>query len=71
MGVVVRDTTREIMMAADSVTENSRNKRPTMPPINRSGMKTATRERLMDKTVKAISRAPRNAASRGDTPFSM
>ena len=39
MGVVVRDITREIRMAAESVTANSRNKRPTMPPINKSGNK--------------------------------
>ena len=42
-----------------------------MPPINKSGMKTATSEALMDRTVKVISRAPRNAASRGGMPFSM
>ena len=71
MGVVVRETTREIRIAAERVTENSRNKRPTMPPINSSGMKTATRETLMDMTVKVISRAPRNAACKGVSPFSI
>ena len=51
--------------------QNSRNSRPTMPPINRRGMKTATREVLMEMTVKAISLAPSNAARNGVSPFSM
>ncbi len=71
MGVVVREITREIKMAMDRVTANSRNRRPTMPPINRSGMKTATREALMEMTVKAISWAPKNAARSGVSPFSI
>ena len=29
-----------------------------MPPINRIGMNTATSERLIERTVKPISRAP-------------
>ena len=68
--MVVKDSTREIRIAVDKVTENSRNSRPTMPPINSRGMKTATRETLMERTVKAISRDPRSAASIGATPFS-
>ena len=70
MGVVVRDTTSDMMMAADRVTENSRNRRPTMPPISRRGINTATREVLMDSTVKVISRDPMRAASRGEWPIS-
>ena len=50
-------------MATDSVTANSRNRRPTTPPIRRIGMNTATSEMLIDSTVKPISRAPRRAAS--------
>ena len=57
-------------MATDSVTANSRNRRPTMPPMRRIGINTATRERLMEMTVKAISRDPRRAACSGAIPFS-
>ena len=53
MGVVVSDTTIEMAMAMVSTTANSRNSRPTMPPIRRMGMKTATSEVLMESTVKA------------------
>ena len=70
MGVVVRETTREMAMAAERVTANSRKRRPTTPPIKRMGMNTATRERLMESTVNPISRAPRRAASRGAIPAS-
>ena len=41
---------------------NSRNRRPTMPPISRIGMNTATSDRLIDSTVKPTSRAPWSAA---------
>ena len=55
-------------MATDSVTANSRNSRPTMPPISRIGMNTATSETLIESTVKPISRAPLSAASSGGMP---
>ena len=55
MGVVVNETTSDTAIATESVTANSRNRRPTMPPISRIGMNTATSEMLMDKTVKPIS----------------
>ena len=58
MGVVVSETTIETTMATESVTANSRNSRPTMPPISSSGMNTATSEMLMVSTVKPISCAP-------------
>ncbi len=60
----------DIMMATDSVTANSRNRRPTIPPINSSGIKTATREILIVNTVKPTSRAPLSAASNGPIPCS-
>ena len=60
---MVSETTSEIMIATDKVTANSRNSRPTMPPISRIGTKTAISERLIDSTVKATSRAPCSAAS--------
>ena len=70
MGVVVRETTRDTRMATESVTANSRNNLPTIPPIIKMGMNTATREMLIERTVKPISLAPRNAASIGGMPCS-
>jgi hypothetical protein len=70
MGVVVSDTISDIPIATASVTANSRNSRPTMPPISRMGMKTATSDTLIERTVKPISFAPRNAACIGGTPSS-
>ena len=49
-------------MATESVTANSRNRRPTMPPIISIGMNTAISEMLMVNTVKPISCAPFSAA---------
>ena len=65
MGVVVSETSSEMPTATESVTANSRNKRPTMPPISRIGMNTATSEMLMERTVKPISLAPSSAAWSG------
>ena len=64
MGVVVSDTSMDTRMADDSTTANSRNSRPTTPPIIRIGMNTAMREMLIETTVNPISRAPLSAASR-------
>ena len=61
----------EIRIANTSVTENSRNARPTMPPMNSSGMNAATSEMLIDTTVKPICRAPSMVARSGECPFSM
>ena len=68
--MVVSDTTNDTRMAVESVTANSRNSRPSMPPIKKIGMNTATNERVIDTTVNAISLAPRRAASIGDSPCS-
>jgi hypothetical protein len=70
MAVVVSETTSEMPTATDSVTANSRKRRPTTPPIRSSGMNTATSDTLIDTTVKPISRAPRSAASRDGMPCS-
>ena len=56
--------------ATESVTANSRNRRPTMPPMKSSGMKTAMSERLIESTVKPISREPCSVASSGLIPSS-
>ncbi len=70
IGVVVSEMTRLIITEADRVTANSRNSRPTMPPMNRSGMNTATRLIEIETTVKPTSRAPRSAASSRGMPSS-
>ena len=71
MGVVLSETTSETTIASVSVTANSRKRRPTIPPIKRMGMKTATSETLIDSTVNPISREPFKAAAIGDSPASM
>ena len=58
-------------MATAIVTANSRNTRPTIPPISSTGMNTAISENVIDTMVKPISRAPFNAASNGRIPPSM
>ena len=63
--------TSEIITATDKVTANSRNKRPTCPPINSSGINTATKDKLIDKTVNPTSRAPSRAALKRSIPASM
>ena len=62
MGVALRDTSSDTTMAPITTTANSRNTRPTMPPMNRMGMKAAIRARLMDTSVNQISRVPSRAA---------
>ena len=70
MGVAVSETTMETAMATESVTANSRNNRPTMPPIRSSGMNTAISDTLMVNTVEPTSCAPFSAASIGCMPCS-
>ncbi len=60
--MVVSEITSEIMIATVRVMANSRNSRPTMPPMNRIGMNTATSDMLIDSTVKPTSWAPVRAA---------
>ncbi len=71
MGVSVSDTKAEISTVMDTVVANSRNRRPTMPPISSSGMNTAIRLMEMETTVKPISPAPLKDASIGLMPSSM
>ena len=63
--------TSEISTAAERVTANSRNSRPTWPCMKRSGMNTATSETLIDSTVKPTSLAPSSAAFMRSMPASM
>ena len=55
-------------MAMLNVTANSRNSRPTMPPISRMGMKTEINEVLIDSTVGPISLEPFRAACKRRIP---
>ena len=55
IGVVVNEIASDTRIAIDSVTANSRNRRPTMPPISRIGRNTAISDRLMETTVKPTS----------------
>src|SRR5215831_14838052 len=64
VGVVVRETTSDTPIATLKVTANSRKSLPTIPPIISKGMKTATSDVLIDKTVNPISAAPLNVACR-------
>ena len=68
IGVRVSETKPEMMMAIEIVTANSRNTRPTMPPISKTGMKTAISDSVIDMIVKPISRDPFSAASNGRMP---
>ena len=71
MGVKVSETIADTNTVIDTVIANSRNRRPTMPPMSSSGMNTATSDRLIETMVKPISPAPLMAASSGDMPSSM
>ena len=62
IGVAVSDISSEIAMAIESVTANSRNRRPTIPVISRMGINTATSDMLMVTTVEPISSAPFSVA---------
>ena len=53
-----------------TVNANSRNNRPTSPLMKMMGMNTATSDRVIDTTVKPISRVPVSAACFGVSPFS-
>jgi hypothetical protein len=71
IGDSVSEARAETAIVMVTVTANSRNRRPTIPPINRSGMKTATNDTLIETMVKPISPAPLIAASSGPRPFSI
>src|SRR5208283_1101184 len=71
MGVRVKETKPDTKIAELMVTANSWNNLPTIPPINRIGMNTATREMVMDKMVNPISLDPFKAAVIALSPCSM
>ena len=71
MGVRLSDTRPETKIATLMVTANSCNRRPRMPLMKSTGIKTAASDSVMETIVKPISRAPRKAASIGRSPSSM
>ena len=71
IGLKVSDTMAETKIVKVTVTANSRNSRPTMPPMNKSGINTATSEMLIEMMVKPISPAPLKAACSGLMPSSI
>ena len=54
IGVSVRETSAETRMVTLSVTANSRNRRPTMSPMNSSGINTAISETVSETMVNPI-----------------
>ncbi len=70
IGVVVSEMTRESATVTASVIANSRNTRPTSPPIKRIGMNTAISALLIARTVKPTSCAPCSAACMRGMPAS-
>ena len=70
IGVRVTETTPEMRMATQIVTENSRNSRPSTPPMKRTGMNTAASESVIETMVKPISREPSSEAVSGSSPCS-
>ena len=71
IGVRVSATKAEATTATLTVTANSRNSRPMMPPMNSSGMNTAISEKVIETMVKPICPAPLIAAANGASPCSM
>ena len=70
-GVKVSETSAEAITATETVIANSRNSRPMMPPMKKSGMNTAISEQVIEMIVNPICPAPLSAASKGRIPCSM
>ena len=70
IGASVSETSADTAIEAVTVRANSRNRRPMMPLISKSGINTAISEHEIDTTVKPISREPLRAAEKGGSPCS-
>ena len=70
MGVMVKLTSSEIMIANAAVYPKLPMNLPTMPLIMATGMKMMARDNVVASTAKPISRVPSMAASTGDICFS-
>jgi hypothetical protein len=71
IGVRESETNPDTRIATPIVTANSWKSRPTIPPMKRTGMKTAASEIVIERIVKPISLEPLSAASNGFSPRSM
>lgn len=71
IGASVSDTSAETRMVMTSDMANSRNSRPTISLMNRSGIRTAISDRVSAMMVKPISFEPARAASSGLSPASL
>ena len=66
MGVRVKETKRDIMMATAMVMPKERIKRPGTPDINATGRKMTTNEKVVAMTARAISLVAPKAASQAE-----
>ena len=64
-GVRVNEIAAEATTAPVTMTANSRNSRPMIPPIKNNGMNTAISEKVIEMIVNPIWPAPFSAASIG------
>ena len=71
IGVSVSETKPEISTATMMTTANSCSSRPSMPPMNSTGMNTAISDIVIDRMVKPISREPSSVACQRLLPISM
>ncbi len=71
IGVSVNETIAETRIVKLKVTANSRNSRPTISPMNSSGISTAISETLNETMVKPICSEPFRAAGSGGSPSSI
>jgi hypothetical protein len=71
IGVSVSDTNADTKIDTAIVTANSLNRLPKMPPKNRNGTNTATKEIVIETIVKPISLVASSAACIGVFPSSM
>ena len=69
IGVSVSETIAETRIVTASVIANSRNSRPTISPMNSSGISTAISDTVSDTIVNPICAEPLSAACSGDSPF--
>ena len=70
IGVSVKLTSIDTMIANDIVKPKLFMKRPTMPPMKPTGTKMATSDSVVARTARPISRVASMAAWNGGTPFS-
>ncbi len=70
IGVSVKVTSSDTMMAKAMVRPKLFMNRPTMPPMKATGRKTATSDSVVASTARPISRVPSMAAAKGVRPFS-